>query len=89
MIWKVISSTLFFWLLSFYFIKDEAFSLWMERWGKLYEPGSCSYSIIEEISNTYYLVNLVDNDYPLGSCLWAVLDAMFEYQKSITKDINS
>ncbi len=58
----------------------------MERWGKLYEPGSRSYSIIEQISNTYYLVNLVDNDYPQGSCLWDVLHAMFEYQNT-TKDI--
>lgn len=62
-------------------IKDEAFGLWMERWGTLYEPDSYSYSLIEQISNTYFLVNLVDNDYPQGSCLWAVLDAMFEYQK--------
>jgi methylenetetrahydrofolate reductase (NADPH) len=66
----------------FLFNKDEAFSLWMERWGKLYDPDSRSYSIINQISNTYYLVNLVDNDYPQGSCLWAVLDAMFEYQKN-------
>ncbi len=62
--------------------KDEAFSLWMERWGKLYDPSSHSYSIIDQISNTYYLVNLVDNDYPQNSCLWAVLDAMFEYEKN-------
>lgn len=68
--------------------QDEAFSLWMERWGKLYEPNSQSYSIIEQISNTYYLVNLVDNDYPQGSCLWSVLEAMFEYQKTINH-INS
>ncbi|CAF1376616.1 unnamed protein product [Rotaria sordida] len=73
---------------SFMIWKDEAFSLWMERWGKLYEPGSSSYSIIEQISNTYFLVNLVDNDYPQGSCLWAVLDAMFEYQQKTNQDIN-
>ena len=61
----------------------------MERWGKLYESGSPSYSIIDEVSNTYFLVNLVDNDYPKGSCLWKVLDAMFEYQQSISKDVKS
>ncbi|CAF1900997.1 unnamed protein product [Rotaria magnacalcarata] len=74
---------------SFMIWKDEAFSLWMERWGKLYEPGSPSYSIIDEVSNTYFLVNLVDNDYPQGSCLWKVLDAMLEYQKSTSQDVKS
>jgi len=53
----------------------------MERWGKLYEPESHSYSLIERISNTYYLVNLVDNDYPQESCLWSLLDSMLEYKK--------
>lgn len=71
------------------FVKDEAFSLWMEYWGKLYEANSLSYAIIKQISNTYYLVNLVDNDYPQGSCLWSVFDAMFEYQKITTNNINS
>ncbi|CAF1407951.1 unnamed protein product [Rotaria magnacalcarata] len=74
--------------ISFMIWKDEAFNLWMECWGKLYEQGSRSYSIIEEISNTYLLVNLVDNDYPQDSCLWALLDAMFEYQKANSKDNN-
>ncbi|CAF4499208.1 unnamed protein product, partial [Rotaria magnacalcarata] len=68
---------------------DEAFSLWTERWGKLYEPESRSHAIIEEIANTYFLVNLVDNDYPQDSCLWAILDSMFEYQKLPKKNIES
>jgi len=86
MIWKVKSLIHLSIIIIYFFVKDEAFSLWMERWGKLYEPGSRSYSIIEQISSTYYLVNLVDNDYPQGSCLWDVLHAMFEYQKT-TKDM--
>jgi len=65
--------------------KDEAFSLWTERWGKLYDVGTRSHEIIEQIANNYFLVNLVDNDYPQGSCLWNVLEAMFEYQKSTKK----
>lgn len=45
--------------------------------------------MIEQIANTYFLVNLVDNDYPQGSCLWTVLDAMLEYQKNSKKDEHS
>ncbi|CAF0895384.1 unnamed protein product [Adineta steineri] len=73
---------------SFMIWKDEAFSLWTERWGKLYEPESRSHAIIEQIANTYFLVNLVDNDYVEGSCLWTILDSMFEYQKVSKKDGN-
>jgi len=69
---------------SFMIWKDEAFSLWTERWGKLYEPESRSHEIIEQIANNYFLVNLVDNDYPNESCLWTILDSMFEYQKNAT-----
>ncbi|CAF3418989.1 unnamed protein product [Rotaria socialis] len=74
---------------SFMIWKDEAFSLWTERWGKLYEPESRSHAIIEKIANTYFLVNLVDNDYPQGSCLWTILDSMFEYQKLPKKNVES
>ena len=48
-----------------------------ENWGKLYEPESESRNIIDKISKTYYLVNMVDNDFPLGNCLWNVLEDMF------------
>ncbi|CAF2353637.1 unnamed protein product [Rotaria sp. Silwood2] len=74
---------------SFMIWKDEAFSLWTERWSKLYEPESRSHEIIDKIANTYFLVNLVDNDYPQGSCLWQVLDSMFEYQKLSNKHVDS
>eukprot|EP00091_Calanus_sinicus_P011136 TRINITY_DN25334_c0_g1_i1.p1 TRINITY_DN25334_c0_g1~~TRINITY_DN25334_c0_g1_i1.p1 ORF type:complete len:145 (-),score=42.57 TRINITY_DN25334_c0_g1_i1:117-551(-) len=57
--------------------RTEAFGLWTEQWGKLYEPDSCSRKIIDSISESYYLVNLVDNDFPKGNCLWEVMDDMF------------
>lgn len=28
--------------------------------------------------NNYYLVNLVDNDYPKECCLWKLLDDVFQ-----------
>jgi len=57
--------------------RTEAFDLWTEQWGKLYEPDSASRKIIDGISESYYLVNLVDNDFPKGNCLWEVMDDMF------------
>ena len=42
---------------------EEAFSLWTSMWLNLYEPESDSYSLIEDIRDTYYLVALIDNDF--------------------------
>ncbi|XP_076030198.1 methylenetetrahydrofolate reductase (NADPH) [Oratosquilla oratoria] len=65
---------------SFLAWKDEAFGLWEEQWGKLYPENSKSHQMIKHIANNYYLVNLVDNDYPKESCLWDVLEAMFAWR---------
>ncbi|CAG7828543.1 unnamed protein product [Allacma fusca] len=58
--------------------KDEAFALWIEQWAKLYEDGSKSQQVIENIANTYYLVNLVDNDFPKDTCLWELLNLVLD-----------
>lgn len=57
-------------------MQDEAFALWIEQWAKLYEEESPSRMIIQYIHDNYYLVNLVDNDFPLESCLWQVIEDM-------------
>ena len=62
--------------ISFNAWSGEAFDLWMESWGKLYSPESKSRKVIENIVDTYYLVNMVDNDFPMGSCLWNLIDDM-------------
>uniref|UniRef100_A0AAV2M1P8 Methylenetetrahydrofolate reductase (NADPH) n=1 Tax=Knipowitschia caucasica TaxID=637954 RepID=A0AAV2M1P8_KNICA len=67
---------------SFMFWKDEAFALWIEQWAKLYEDESPSRMIVQYIHDNYFLVNLVDNDFPLESCLWQVLEDMFELLQS-------
>ncbi|XP_029332448.1 methylenetetrahydrofolate reductase isoform X1 [Mus caroli] len=64
--------------ISFMFWKDEAFALWIEQWGKLYEEESPSRMIIQYIHDNYFLVNLVDNEFPLDSCLWQVVEDTFE-----------
>ncbi|XP_078281428.1 methylenetetrahydrofolate reductase (NADPH) isoform X2 [Rhinoraja longicauda] len=68
--------------ISFMYWKDEAFALWIEQWGKLYPTGSRSQQIIQDIHEQYYLVNLVDNDFPLENCLWQVIDDLFKLKAS-------
>ena len=58
--------------------QDEAFALWQTHWGSLYPEGSESRRIITQIQNTYYLVNLVDNDFVRGNKLFSVIDEAFE-----------
>ena len=58
---------------SFLIWKDEAFSLWMNDWASIYEPKSGSYKLIKEIYDTYYLVNIVDNDYVDGDLMQQML----------------
>jgi methylenetetrahydrofolate reductase (NADPH) len=51
---------------SFRVWKDEAFALWISQWQPLYEVGSESYELVQTVHDTYYLVNMVDNDYIKG-----------------------
>lgn len=60
--------------ISFESWKDEAFDLWQQQWGRLYPNGSASKLVIESIYKNYYLVNLVDNDFIKGNCLWEALE---------------
>ncbi|DAZ93974.1 TPA: hypothetical protein N0F65_005485, partial [Lagenidium giganteum] len=43
--------------------KDEAFELWQTQWASAYDKDSPSFQVIQEIYDTYFLVNIVDNDY--------------------------
>uniref|UniRef100_A0A1I8JPP0 Methylenetetrahydrofolate reductase n=1 Tax=Macrostomum lignano TaxID=282301 RepID=A0A1I8JPP0_9PLAT len=54
--------------------RDEAFALWTEEWGRLYEEGSPSRRLIESVAETYLLVALVDNDFTEDSVLWDLTD---------------
>ena len=59
-------------------LQDEAFTLWQTHWGNLYPPGSKSQKMIAHFLNTYYLVNLVDNDYVQGNILFQVVNDVLE-----------
>jgi len=55
---------------SFMAWKDEAFELGMQ-WAQLYEPSSPSHKLISEVMNTYFLVNLVHNDFHNRDAIFA------------------
>eukprot|EP00963_Diacronema_lutheri_P008454 scaffold752_cov322-Pavlova_lutheri.AAC.51 len=51
---------------SFLVWKDEAFSIWLSVWASTYEEGSRSRQLLQDIHDSYYLVNIVDNDFVQG-----------------------
>ena len=46
--------------------KDEAFALWLDEWAVLYESNSKSRCLIEEIHRSWFLINVVENNYVDG-----------------------
>lgn len=52
--------------------KDEAFSSWMDKWAYIYGEGSPSHAFLRNVHDTFYLVQVVDNDY-VGGDLSAIL----------------
>jgi methylenetetrahydrofolate reductase (NADPH) len=49
--------------------KDECFGLWKSQWQSVYEAGSASHGVIQQIHDSYYLVTVVDNDFVGGNIL--------------------
>jgi len=62
--------------------KDEAFALWTEEWANLYPPESKSAQVIQSIASDYYLVNIVDNEFPKDTCIYELLEKMFSLKNS-------
>ena len=60
---------------SFLIWKDEAFSLWIDDWANIYDTKSESYKLLNEVYNTYYLVNIVDNNFVDGDMLKHILSS--------------
>jgi len=42
---------------------EEAFLLWKTMWQNLYESGSVSWELIEDIHDSYFLVAIIDHDF--------------------------
>ncbi|CAN0349801.1 unnamed protein product [Lampetra planeri] len=55
-------------------LHDEAFGLWVHHWAALYPPESPSRAFLSGVAASHHLVNLVDNEFPLHSCLWNLLE---------------
>ncbi|KAG0166262.1 hypothetical protein DFQ28_007907 [Apophysomyces sp. BC1034] len=51
--------------------KEEAFALWNE-WARLYEPTTPSSGLLKEIASSWYLINIVHNDFHDELALWRV-----------------
>lgn len=64
--------------------KNEAYDIWLKRWAVLYENEEMeqnhSYKLLKHISDTYSLVNIVDNDFQKSNCLFELLDKVFAYE---------
>ena len=54
---------------SFEVWKDEAFALWLSAWGSLYPEESPSRELLQSVHDTFFLVNVVDNDFENGDLL--------------------
>ena len=60
---------------SFLIWKDEAFSLWIDDWANIYDVESESYKLLNEVFETHYLVNIVDNNFVDGDILKHILES--------------
>ena len=54
-------------------LKDEALDLWTGEWGSIYEEGSESRKLLQQVKDTWFLVSVVENDYINGD-LFAAFD---------------
>eukprot|EP00118_Oscarella_pearsei_P005553 m.25641 g.25641 ORF g.25641 m.25641 type:complete len:662 (+) comp28853_c0_seq4:64-2049(+) len=73
---------------SFHSWKDEAFALWHHQWRRLYPAGSESQGIIDRVHDTFFLANLVDNDYVKGNRLWEILSLVIEKEEEEESVLN-
>lgn len=51
---------------SFMIWKDEAFELWLNEWRSLYDEKSESWKLLTQIHDSFFLVNIVENDFVSG-----------------------
>lgn len=53
--------------------KDEAFELWNE-WARIYDRKTRPAELILDISNRWYLINIVHNDFQDEGGIWRLFD---------------
>lgn len=52
---------------TFHIWKDEAFSFWLDKWASIYEKESKTYEYLKSVHDSFYLVNVVENDFVNGN----------------------
>jgi methylenetetrahydrofolate reductase (NADPH) len=55
--------------------KDEAFELW-RQWGTLYEANTPSHNVLGKIEKSWYLINVVDNNFKNKDAIFDLLDSV-------------
>ena len=63
--------------------RQEAFGVWVNEWGEVYESQSDSLALLENIMNNYYLVNVLENDFVEGN-LEKTFEEVFDKLEIIT-----
>lgn len=56
--------------------RAEAFALWSQGWASIYEPTTKAYDVLYEIHDSYFLLNVVDNDFATGDIFTPFLEAL-------------
>jgi methylenetetrahydrofolate reductase (NADPH) len=64
---------------SFLVWKDEAFALWRSQWQSIYPANSESWKLLQSIVDTFWLVNVVDNDFVKGD-IFDIFDQLLPLQ---------
>ncbi|XP_055388622.1 methylenetetrahydrofolate reductase (NADPH)-like [Condylostylus longicornis] len=59
--------------------KAEAFQLWQVEWASIYDEGSPSRVLIDQICNSWYLVNIVDNNFLSGDLFGQLIEIVQEH----------
>lgn len=63
--------------------KAEAFSSWLDNWAVIYGLETPQFKFLEKCFNSFYLVNVVDNDYINGDLNKVFLDFIEQNQELI------
>lgn len=64
--------------------KDEAFLSWVDQWGVIYGQETESYAFLKNIYDSFYLVNVVDNNFVNGNLNKVISDFIEENQDLIS-----
>ena len=66
--------------------KDEAFASWIDNWGIIYGVDSYQFEFLQRCHDSFYLVNVVDNDYINGD-LNKVINNFIEESQNIIRTL--